>query len=263
MPREFEFREPGTDVWTPLPFVPGGAQNRDAVLAGVRALRPGVTVEQAHTELQQLTPAMRDAMKKTADWGREGRVLGMQESVTGDVRPTLLILLGAVGLILLLAAVNLGTLVLSRSLERARRWPCARHSARPAGDCSNSSSPNRPCSHPPAPSSASWFAWLALPVLVSRIPPDMPRQNEIALDVVVFVAVFAVTVLVSIVMALVPVAAAARPALQPLLKTEPEHGHARSPSRARDARHITGRARGGARHRRRPDAAHALESAER
>ena len=46
----------------------------------------------------------------------------------------------------------------------------------------------------------------------------MPRQNEIALDVVVFVAVFAVTVLVSIVMALVPVAAAARPALQPLLK---------------------------------------------
>ena len=44
----------------------------------------------------------------------------MQDSVTGDVRPTLLILLGAAGLILLLAAVNLGTLVLSRSLERAR-----------------------------------------------------------------------------------------------------------------------------------------------
>ena len=42
----------------------------------------------------------------------------LQDAITGDVRPALLILLGAVGLILMLAAVNLGTLVLGRSIER-------------------------------------------------------------------------------------------------------------------------------------------------
>ena len=218
MPREFEFREPGTDVWTPLPFVPGGAQNRTQFSLAFARLRPGVTVEQAHTELQQLTPAMRDAMKKTADWGREGRVLGMQESVTGDVRPTLLILLGAVGLILLLAAVNLGTLVLSRSLERAREMAVRTALGATRGRLLQQFVTEQAVLASAGAIAGLVLAWLALPVLVSRIPPEMPRQNEIALDVVVFVAVFAVTVLVSIVMALVPVAAAARPALQPLLK---------------------------------------------
>ena len=79
-----------------------------------------MSIEPAHAELQQLLPTMREEMKKTAEWGREARVTGMQDHVTGDIRSSLLILLAAVGLILLLAAVNLGTLVLSRSIERAR-----------------------------------------------------------------------------------------------------------------------------------------------
>ena len=218
MPREFEFREPGTDVWTALPFVPGGAQNRAQFSLALARLRTGITIEQAHAELQQLMPAMRDAMKKTADWGREARVIGMQESVTGDVRSTLLILLGAVGLILLLAAVNLGTLVLSRSLERAREMAVRTALGASRGRLLLQFVTEQAVLASAGATAGLVLAWLTLPVLVSRIPPDMPRQNEIALDVVVFGAVFAATVLVSIVMALVPVAAAARPALQPLLK---------------------------------------------
>ncbi len=218
MPREFEFREPGTDVWTALPFVAGSGQNRTQYSLAFGRLRAGVTVEQAHAELQQLTPAMRDAMKKTADWGREARVIGMQESVTGDVRSTLLILLGAVGLILLLAAVNLGTLVLSRSLERAREMAVRTALGATRGRLLLQLVAEQAVLASAGAVAGLFLAWLALPVLVSRIPVDMPRQNEIALDVVVFAAVFTVTVLVSIVMALVPVAAAARPALQPLLK---------------------------------------------
>ena len=69
---------------------------------------------------------------------------------------------------------------------------------------------------------APWPGWLlarvALPLLVSRIPPEMPRQGDIALDAVVFGAVFATTVGVSVLLALVPVAIAARPELQPLLR---------------------------------------------
>jgi putative ABC transport system permease protein len=218
MPRDFEFREPGTDIWTPLPYVPGSPQNRTQFSLAFARMRPGVTVEQAHTELQQLTPAMREAMKKTNDWGREAQVEGLQESVTGDVRSTLLILLGAVGLILLLAAVNLGTLVLSRSLERARELAVRTALGATRGRLLRQFVTEQAVLASAGAIAGLLLAWLTLPVLVSRIPPDMPRQNEITLDVVVLAAVFAITVLVSIVMALVPVAAAARPALQPLLR---------------------------------------------
>jgi predicted permease len=170
---------------------------------------------------------MRDAMKKTTDWGREARVVGMQESVTGDVRSTLLILLGAVGLILLLAAVNLGTLVLSRSLERAREMAVRTALGATRGRLLRQFVTEQAVLASAGAVVGLFLAWVALPVLVSRIPPDMPRQNEIALDVVVFAAVFAVTVLVSIVMALLPVLSQSStlglspskaPALQPLLK---------------------------------------------
>ena len=227
MPREFEFREPGTDVWTALPFVAGSPQNRTQFSLAFARLRPGVTVEQAHTELQQLTPAMREAQKKTADWGREARVVGMQESVTGDVRSTLLILLGAVGLILLLAAVNLGTLVLSRSLERAREMAVRTALGATRGRLLLQFVTEQAVLASLGAVAGLVLAWLALPVLVSRIPPDMPRQNEITLDVMVFAAVLAVTVFVSIAMALLPVLSQSRElglsmskaqALQQLLK---------------------------------------------
>lgn len=216
MARDFEFREPGTDVWTALPLT--GPQTRGQFSLAFARLRSGVTVDQAHEELQQLTPAMRAEMKKTNDWGREAQVVGLQDSVTGDVRSTLLILLGAVGLILLLAAVNLGTLVLSRSLERAREL-----AVRTALGATRMRLLRQFVTEQAVLASAGALAglvlaWIALPLIVSRIPADLPRQNEIRLDVIVFAAVFAATVLVSIVMALLPVVAAARPALQPLLK---------------------------------------------
>lgn len=218
MPQEFEFREPGTDVWTALPFVAGGRENRAQFSLAFGRLRPGVTLEQAGAELRDLTPAMRETLKKTAEWGRDERVLSMQESVTGDVRPTLLILLGAVGLILLLAAVNLGALALSRTIERAREMAVRTALGATRGRLVAEFVIEQAVLASSGAAAGLTLAWLTLPVLVSRIPPDMPRQNEIALDLTGFAVVFAATVIVSIVMALLPVATAAKPELQPLLR---------------------------------------------
>ena len=220
MPAGFEFIEPGTDLWAPLPFDPASAQNRAQFSMPFARLRPGVTVDQATAELQQLVPAMREALKKTAEWGRDGRAVLLQDHVTGDVRSTLLILLGAVGLILLLAAVNLGTLVLGRSIERAREM-----ALRTALGASRRRLLRQLVAEQAVLAAAGALAGLVLarvtlPLLISRIPPEMPRQGEIALDGIVFVTVFAATVLVSVVMALLPVAASARPELQPLLRQQ-------------------------------------------
>jgi predicted permease len=218
MPRGFEFVEPGTDIWAPMPFDPASAQNRAQFSNAFARLHSGVAVEQAAAELQQLTPIMRAELKKTADWGRDGRVISLQEHVTGEVRSTLLILLAAVGLILLLAAVNLGTLVLGRSIERAREM-----AVRTALGASRTRLVRQLVAEQAVLAgfgavAGLALAWMALPALVRRIPPEMPRQGEITLDAAVFLTIFAATVLVSVSMAMVPVAIAARPELQPLLR---------------------------------------------
>ena len=161
---------------------------------------------------------MRADLGKADDWCRDLRAVSLQESVTGDVRPSLLILLAAVGLILVLAAVNLGTLVLGRSIERvhemavrtalgASRWQLVKQLV---------------IEHAVLASIGALagllLARIALPVLVSRIPSELPRQGDIALDAIVFVTVLGVSVMVSLLIAMVPVVLVVRPDLQPLLR---------------------------------------------
>lgn len=218
MPRGFELMEPGTEVWAPLPFDPSSQQHRTQFSLAFGRLNGGVTPDAAGREIASILPAMRTELKKAADWGREGRVIGLQEAVTGDVRPTLLILLAAVGLILLLAAVNLGTLVLGRSIERAREM-----AMRAALGASRSRLARQLVTEQALLAAAGattglLMARVALPVLVSRIPAEVPRQSEISLDAAVFAIVFAATIAISVLTALVPVAIAARPELQPLLR---------------------------------------------
>jgi putative ABC transport system permease protein len=218
MPRGFEFLEPGTDVWAPLPVDPSSPQHRAQFSQAFGRLNPGVTVDAATRELQALLPAMRGDLGKPNDWANDLRAAPLLETVTGDVRPTLLILLAAVGLILLLAAVNLGTLVLGRSIERAREM-----AVRTALGASRTRLVRQLIVEQAVIAAAGALAGLALarvalPTLVSRIPPEMPRQGDIALDVVVFFSVFAASVAIAILMAFVPVVIAARPELQPLLR---------------------------------------------
>jgi putative ABC transport system permease protein len=215
MPRGFEFLDPRTDVWAPVPSDPASRmQFSDAV----GRLAPGVTFDHANAELQSLLDSMRVELSKTADFGRGARLVPLQTFITGDVQRTLFILLAAVGLILLLAAVNLGTLVLGRSIERAREM-----AVRTALGASRARLIRQLMAEQAVLATAGALAGLALarvtlPALVSRIPPEMPRQGDIALDGVVFAAVLGATVGSCVLMALVPVIIAARPELQPLLR---------------------------------------------
>jgi putative ABC transport system permease protein len=215
MPRGFEFLDPRTDLWVPVADDPTSrVQFSDAV----GRLTDGVTLERANTELQSLIGAMRAELGRAADFGRDAHLVPLQEFITGDVHLTLLILLAAVGLILLLAAVNLGTLTLGRSIERTREL-----ALRTALGASRVRLTRQLIAEQAVLATAGaltglLLAWAALPLLVRRIPPEVPRQGEIALDGVVFAAVLAATVVTCVAMALVPIVIAARPELQTLLR---------------------------------------------
>ncbi len=218
MPDRFEIFEPGTDLWTPLPFDPSGPMHKATFSLALGRLAPGTSLDAVSRELQALAGGMRAELGKGDDWGRDISVISLRESIVGDIRPTLLILLGAVGLILLLAAVNLGTLLLGRSVARARemavRTALGASWVRLLRQLLVEQAVLATC----GALVGLLLARAALPVLVARIPTEMPRVGAISLDGVVFVSVLGIAILVAVLMALMPALLTIRPSIQSLLR---------------------------------------------
>jgi putative ABC transport system permease protein len=218
MPPDFDIFSRGHDLWSALPWDPAGRNHTATFSQAVARLKPGVTAEAATREVADLAPAMRRDLNKGNDWGRNVHVQPLRESMTGNVRPALLILLGAVGLILMLAAVNLGTLVLGRSIERVTEMALRTALGATRGRLIRLIIAEQSVLAIVGALAGIAVAYLALPALIARIPPEVPRTAEITLDWNVLITVLASSIAVAIAVSLIPALITARPSLQPLLR---------------------------------------------
>jgi putative ABC transport system permease protein len=110
--------EPDVDVWTPadLSAAAGNSWYND-YLTLIARLRPGATVTQAQAELATLSAGLA-WNSATATVRRSARVAPLQTDTVGSAGLMLWILLGAVGLLLILACVNVASLFLARGASR-------------------------------------------------------------------------------------------------------------------------------------------------
>ncbi|MDX1394244.1 MAG: ADOP family duplicated permease [Gemmatimonadota bacterium] len=114
-----EYRAP-LDFAVTVPFDREAARYRSSEYRVVGRLRPGVSRERAAEELESLAAAWMIEHGLDDDFGESVDVVSLKEFMTGPVRPGLILLFGAVGLILVTAVVNVANLLLARGLFRQR-----------------------------------------------------------------------------------------------------------------------------------------------
>jgi putative ABC transport system permease protein len=111
--------EPAADVFIPLQADPNST-NHGNYLAVAGHLKPDVTLAQARAELKVLGDQFRRANPKWMGDTEQAGAVRMQDVAVRDVRRMLFILLGAVGLVLLIACANVANLLLARAAGRQR-----------------------------------------------------------------------------------------------------------------------------------------------
>jgi predicted permease len=123
LPREFEFAPLGTpSIWVPFHLIPEFSTRRNLRwLHPFGRLAPRVTFSQAEAEMRGITNQLKAAFPK-----ENGKVFvvmkGLREAIIGEVRPLLLIVFSAVGIVLLIACANVANLLIVRAAGRRREF---------------------------------------------------------------------------------------------------------------------------------------------
>lgn len=226
MPASFQFPVERTPVefWTTIALdaqpvnnsPPITAQRGAGYLDVIARLKPQVTMATAQTEMARIQEGLNRQYPENRPKGIS--LVPEADAVVGDMRQGLFILLGAVGLVLLIACANLSNLLLARATTRTReisvrtalgatRWMIVRQLLAESLLLAATG----------AAAGLALAAW-GIKLLTALAPGDLPRITEsgINLQVLVFTAV--VAVFTSILFGLVPALQAAKPELAATLK---------------------------------------------
>ena len=218
MPTGVRFPYMDTQFVTPVTFKGGDATEawQDFDLRTFGRLNPGVTPAQAQGELRRLQRLLLPLFpwRMPDVWAANMTAVPLLEAEVGEMRPRLLLLFGAVGLILLIACANVANLMLARAAGREREI-----AVRSALGATGSRLVRQLLSESVVLGGVVGLVGLlaaaaSLKALVSLLPADTPRISDVSLHWPVFVFAAAASVVTGILFGLIPAMRMASPNLQ-------------------------------------------------
>ena len=230
LPTNFRLLGDDADVYTPIgqgdPLIYGDRTIHPVLC--IARLKPGVSVAQSDAEMSAIQARLVD-LYPSVDRGLDANVRPLKHEFVADVSGTLLLLLGAVGIVLLIACANVANLLLARSAARTREF-----AIRSALGASGARIVRQLVTESVLLSLAGGTLGLALakwgvrPVLAT-LPGNLPRGENIGVNLSVLLFALGVSAAVGIVFGLAPALQSSLTDLQASLKaggrssTRPHH----------------------------------------
>jgi predicted permease len=218
MPAGVRFPYADTQFVTPVTFRGGDPIEawQDFDLRGFGRLKAGVTPAQAQGELRRLQKALLPLFpwRMPDSWAQNMTVVPLLESEVGPMRPRLMLLFGAVGLILLIACANVANLMLARAAGREREI-----AVRSAMGATGSRLVRQLLSESVVLGAVAGLVGLlaaaaGLQALVTLLPADTPRLSDVSLHWPVFLFAAGASVVTGVLFGLIPALRMASPNLR-------------------------------------------------
>ena len=212
---QFPISDETQDFWEPIfsaAFMTKGIREERAnrFLQVIGRMKPGVTVEQARADLNLLSRQIEQQWPQS-NTNVMFNAVSMHEDLTRDYRPALLVMLGAVGLVLLIACANVANLLLARAAARQKevaiRMALGASRRRIAAQLLTESVLLSLAGGVVGVLLASW----GLKLLVAYGPADVPRLHDVSLDRYVLFFTFGVATLTGVLFGLAPAVQASKP----------------------------------------------------
>lgn len=209
MPESFRVVTQASQLWAPLSEEEKGYGRDSQFLNGLGRLAPGVEIADADARLAAVQERL--ATEYPDEQGGIGsRLEPLIDAVVGDLRSTLWYLLGAVGLVLLIAAANIANLLSVASLTRRRELAVKAAIGAGSGRLARGLAIESAMLALLGGLAGVWLARAALPVLLTQVPSRMPRLDEVAVDGGVLLFGFGVTAATALLVGALPALQAAR-----------------------------------------------------